>query len=202
MRKLVISPRLQQEFATVEALWHSSAETRRVDSLILAWVKYEKQLRRLFCFLVFQHPHITSDKIDSVIAAMARNRSLYPRTFILGIAELKVDPIPALIGGKYPVLRSEIEKVKRYRDKLIHGQITGLNVSSPQLEGGVVAIVEWISSLAEAAEMRWGYDGLRRNTYRSAKSVAQINVAEYPFKTVAEFEQWLAAVAKKAIGKH
>lgn len=61
MRKLSIPAALKQEFATVEAIWHSGAETRRVDALLLCWIKYEKQLRRLFCFLVFQHSRITVD---------------------------------------------------------------------------------------------------------------------------------------------
>jgi hypothetical protein len=59
MLKLVIPPALKQEFATIDALWASGAETRRVDSLLLSWIKYEKQLRRLFCFLVYQHPKVT-----------------------------------------------------------------------------------------------------------------------------------------------
>jgi hypothetical protein len=58
MLKLNIPETLRVEFSTVQALWDSEAETRRVDALILSWTKYEKQLRRLFCFLVFQHPKI------------------------------------------------------------------------------------------------------------------------------------------------
>ena len=51
MRKLVIPEALKVEFATVETLWNSDVETRRVDALALSWIKYEKQLRRLFSFL-------------------------------------------------------------------------------------------------------------------------------------------------------
>lgn len=71
MRKLTIPARLSEEFSTVAALWNSSGTTRRVDALVLSWVKYEKQLRRLFCFLVFQHPNITDGKIDGIIAVLA-----------------------------------------------------------------------------------------------------------------------------------
>src|ERR1019366_4748399 len=56
MRKLVIPDALKDEFATVEVLWYSNAETKRVDSLALSWIKYEKQLRRLFTFFIYQHP--------------------------------------------------------------------------------------------------------------------------------------------------
>ena len=56
MRALEIPPRLKKEFETLDRLWDCKAETRRVDALILSWVRFEKQLRRLFSFLVFQHP--------------------------------------------------------------------------------------------------------------------------------------------------
>src|SRR5256885_10178325 len=82
MRKLVIPEALKVEFATVETLWNSDAETRRVDALALSWIKYEKQLRRLFSFFVYQHAKITKDRLDAVIAAFAENHNLYPETFI------------------------------------------------------------------------------------------------------------------------
>ncbi len=88
MRKLFIPEKLKVEFSTVELLWQSRAQTRRTDSLLLAWVKYEKQLRRLFCFLVFQHPSINEQTIDSAITALVDNRRLNPRTFMAAIKAL------------------------------------------------------------------------------------------------------------------
>jgi hypothetical protein len=82
MRKLVVPEALRDEFATVTALWESHAVTRRVDALALSWIKYEKQLRRLFSFLVFRYPKVTEEELDTVIAAFAENRDLYPETFI------------------------------------------------------------------------------------------------------------------------
>lgn len=59
-----------------------------MDALILSWVKYEKQLRRLFCFLVFEHPKITEDQIDAIISVLAENKKLSPETFMWGIEAL------------------------------------------------------------------------------------------------------------------
>src|SRR5437879_1724836 len=101
MRKLVIPVQLKEEFATVETLWHSIGKTRSVDALMLSWVKYEKQLRRLFCFFVFQHPKISADKINEVIAVLAESRMLYPETFIAGIEALGVTPVRDLVGSQY-----------------------------------------------------------------------------------------------------
>src|ERR1035437_7958038 len=104
MVKLTIPPLLAQEFATVEAVWNSSGSTRRIDSLVLSWVKYEKQLRRLFCFIVFQHSGLTPTDIESVVTILVTNNKLYPETFITGIEELSVRGIKDLLGPRYAEL--------------------------------------------------------------------------------------------------
>jgi hypothetical protein len=46
----------QGEFQTVELIERSDAETRGVDAFALSLLKAERQLRRLFTYLVFQYP--------------------------------------------------------------------------------------------------------------------------------------------------
>jgi len=196
MLKLTIPDALTSEFATVQSLWRSSAETRRTDALLLAWVKYEKQLRRLFCFLVFQHSAISESSIDEVISAMAQNSKLSPETFLKGIEALGVPPVPAIMGAHYDRLWPEIQRIKQIRNKLMHGQITGQGIRSSQLERHVVTIVDWIACLANAADSAYGYDGLKRNTFRAAKSAIPIVVTAYPFGDVRAFTSWLRTVAK------
>jgi hypothetical protein len=194
MLKLIIPEPLLEEFATVDTLWRSTGKTRRVDALMLSWVKYEKQLRRLFCFLLFQHPKIGADKIDEVIAVLAENRRLNPEAFIAGIEALGVTPVPNLLGSNYDKLWSEITRIRTYRNKLIHGQITGQGIKSPQLERDVLWIIEWIACLAAAADSTFGYDGLKRNTYSVARSTSKILVGKYPFTTPVELKAWLSAL--------
>lgn len=196
MRKLDIPPALEIEFATVTAIWHSTAETRRVDALVLSWVKYEKQLRRLFSFFIFQHPNFTPDKIDSVISAFAANSNLNPETFISGIKNLGLTSLPKLLGDTHTKLWPEIDRIRKYRNKIMHGQHTGQGLTSSQLENDVILLVTWISSLAQAAHDDYGYDGIRRNTYIAAKRNAKISVEKYPFSTPAELKKWLATLKK------
>ena len=151
MRKLTIPEALKTEFATVEAIWNTVGETRRVDALVLSWVKYEKQLRRLFSFFVFQHPEITPSKLDAVITTFAENRNLYPETFISGIDALGVTPLPELLGPSYPQLWAEIKRIQKYRNKIMHGQHTGQGITSAQLERDVIHIIGWIDADAHAA---------------------------------------------------
>lgn len=188
---------LKQEFATVEALWHSTGETKRVDALVLSWVKYEKQLRRLFCFLLFQHPKITKKNIEQVVGVLAKERNLYPDTFIAAIAALGVTSVPDLLGRRHAELAPEILRIKKYRNKLIHGQVSGQGIKSPQLERDVLCIMRWVHCLAGAAELTFGYDGLKRNTFRQAKTTARIAVDKYPFATPDQLAPWLAKLAKR-----
>jgi hypothetical protein len=191
MRKLEIPPILKSEFATVESIWLSSGETRRVDALILSWVKYEKQLRRLFCFLLFQHPNVGDSEIDDLINVLVENNKLYPHTLIRGINQLSPQSVSKLIGPRYSILVPEVNRIKKYRNKLVHGQTTGMKIRSPQLERDVLWLVDWVSSLAEGAENSLGYDGLRRNTYRQAKSTAEVNIKKFPYSTLVELKNWL-----------
>ena len=192
MLKLNVPPALQTEFKTISALWESKAETRRVDSLILAWVKYEKQLRRLFCFLVFQHPDITEARVERVINDLANNSKLYPRKFIKAIAKLGATPVPTLIGARHRILRTEVDRIGKYRNKLIHGQITGLKITSSQLEHDVRWIIDWMSSLAAGAQSALGYDGIDRNTFKSAQRAPTV-LANYPFSPKT-FSTWLSSI--------
>lgn len=194
MRKLSIPNSLKEEFSTVEALWQCRATTRRVDALIISWVKYEKQLRRLFSFFVFQHPEITEDTLDEVISAFVANRNLYPETFIGGIEALGVKPIAQLLGKRYTPLWDEIIRIKKYRNKIMHGQQTGQGITSAQLERDIIHIINWISALADAANAEYGYDGLKRGAYRIAKASADIPVQKYPFASVKQLETWLKTI--------
>lgn len=198
MRKLTIPDALKEEFATVEALWQCTGTTRRVDALIISWVKYEKQLRRLFSFFVFQHEKITEETLDEVVSAFVTNNNLYPETFIEGIEALGITPIPKLIGKGHASLWAEITRIRKYRNKIMHGQLTGQSISSIQLERDVIHIVSWMSALADAANAAYGYDGLKRGAYRIAKSAANIPVQKYPFGNVKQFETWLKTIKVKA----
>lgn len=190
LRKLTIPQKLAEEFATIDAVWHSSGRTRRVDSLLLSWIKYEKQLRKLFCFLVYQHASITRANITDIMDALVGNRNLKPATFVKCIDALGVMSVPNLVGARHALLFKEVDRIRIYRNKLMHGQISGQSIQSRQLERDVLWIIDWMGSLAEGADKEFGYDGLRRDTFFNAKQ-ASVVVAKFPFTDAATFEKWL-----------
>lgn len=190
MRKLTIPPKLSEEYHTVEVIYHSSGSTRRVDALLLAWIKYEKQLRKLFCFFVYQHQAITRANITGIMDAMAGNRDLNPTTLQNCIAALGVTPVPVLVGNNHAALKKELDRIKKYRNKLMHGQVSGQSIQSRQLERDIIWIIEWMSALADGADKAFGYDGLRRNTFFHAKQ-ASVVVQKFPFQDAKTFDSWL-----------
>lgn len=48
-------------------------------------------------------------------------REYLPSTFIDGIAKLGVTTVPELLGARYIELAGEIDRIRKYRNKLIHG---------------------------------------------------------------------------------
>ncbi len=191
---------LRDEFVTVDAVLVSGGQTSRVDAFILTWVKMEKQLRRLFCFLVFQHPNFSDKNIDAVIKVITDNTSLYYSSFIRCIDKLGPFCVRDLIGSKYDYLIAEIKRIQNYRNKILHGQITGQNITSRQLERDVTILRDWISLLASSSSSKLGYNGVGRNTFRKAKAALPILKDRYPFENVQQFKQWLSNAAKRVAG--
>jgi hypothetical protein len=188
---------LREEFATVGLIAESKAATRGVDSLLLAWIKYEKQTRKLFSFLIYQHPVVHASDMPIVVDALVKNRNLYPDIFLDQLATITGSDLPSIIGPQHGALSAEIARIKPYRNKLAHGQISGLHLTTAQLLTDVGHIASWMSALATGAQARLGYDGLRRDSFTQAKSVPAMPL-HYPFNTVGELATWIAKLGAKS----
>jgi hypothetical protein len=73
-----------QDFATVNLILNSTFKTRGVDAFALSLIKAEKQLRRVFTFLIFQNPSFDSTHYDELRKALAANKQIYFEGFIKG----------------------------------------------------------------------------------------------------------------------
>lgn len=191
MTTLAIPDALKDEFATVEAIWAlTHASTRGLDALILTWVKYEKQTRRLFSFLVQQHFGKDSEAQAAVLAAILANRKLNPKSHLEGIVRMAGGTEADLIGPSHGQLSPEIERIHQNRNKILHGQLTGQKLGPAHLESDVVHVIEWMAALAATSLQRFGYDGLERNTARLARN-RPTRINPYAFTTTENFETWL-----------
>ena len=157
---------LEIEFEAVSTLLDSQCKTKTVDALILCLVKYEKQLRRLYFFLALEFSNLSGDEI---VNAIQEDRHLYAGNFMEGIKLLSGCEISNIVGDKFKSLIDRMIKVECYRNKLVHGQLTGKSLDSSALEILVKDVINWVDALAAGAKAKFNFDGVDKD-YPKRKS--------------------------------
>lgn len=185
---------LSTEFLTVEAVLATNASTSRTDAFVLTWVKMEKQMRRIFCFLVYQNPAFTTNDLDGLEEIFVSQRNLNFRTLIKCINELGPQSIEAIVGNEWQRYLGEISRIRKIRNKILHGQNTGQNMTARELEKEIDMLRSWVANLARNSQAAIGYDGIARNTFIRAKNSPIAPKKSYPFADVTEFRKWLNGV--------
>ena len=172
------------EFQTVELLEKSQAETRAVDAFTLALIKAERQLRKLFTFLVFQSPAFDRASVADLRDALAKKNSIYFDGFLSGFDAVSPVPVAQLVGPDYTALLKALHDATDIRNKIFHGQVTDECLTRKDLLRYVDQMRAWCQRLAEAATKAIGDDGFDRNSYRKALIPLQLrqkisNIADY-----------------------
>ena len=191
MNKVQLQQSYQLEFETVEIILQSEAVTKSLDAFILSWIKYEKQLRKLLCFLVYQHPIITKITLPQFDEVIVKNNKLFPDCTILAIEALSARSVASWVGSEHPQLSKSIDAISKHRNKLLHGHITGEGLEQADLLGQIGTIKNWICSLANGANAELQYDGLARNTFKQAKKLDRVNLEKFPFDSPEGLRVWV-----------
>jgi hypothetical protein len=158
----------EEEFQTVDLLTNSSAETRGVDAFALSVIKAERQIRKLFTYLVFQCPCFALSAFRDFRNILAQNRRVYFDGFIKGIDTLYPRSVRDMIGSDFDTLYAELKKAIECRNKIFHGQLTEQCLERDDLLGMASSNRRWCETLARAAQAEFGYDGFGRNSLRKA----------------------------------
>lgn len=156
----------EQEFAVVDIVLNSGARTMGVDALTLSIVKMERQIRRLFTYLVYQSNAFGRADVLALRAALEERRDAYFPGFITGIDALVRFSVADLVGNEYAALRKELKAVNNVRNKLFHGQLTKHSLRQEQLLIMVGHIRRWCELLASGAQNETKYDGFDGNSFR------------------------------------
>jgi hypothetical protein len=188
-----------QEFATVDLLLASSAETRGVDAFALSLIKAERQLRRLLTYLVFQSPEFESSDISRLREALAENRRIYTDGFIRGIDELLPVPLGQLVGSEYPRLYERLQEALSYRNKIFHGQLTDRNLSRDDLLALIRDLRQWCTVIANAASNAIGYNGFARNSFRKSTLPEMSTGLKRTFRHVDEYKSFLHELERRPV---
>ncbi|MBI4218917.1 MAG: hypothetical protein HY682_02155 [Chloroflexi bacterium] len=157
-----------EEFATVDLIVASSAETRGVDAFALSLIKAERQIRRLVTHLIFQLPAFGPGDVAVLRETLADSRYVYFDGFVLGWDALYPRSVRELVGPDYDRLWARVVEAIDYRNKIFHGQLTKKNLSRQDLLAFVKDIRTWCAGLADNALAEVGYDGFGRNAFRKS----------------------------------
>ncbi|WP_321528272.1 hypothetical protein [Sedimenticola selenatireducens] len=159
----------EDEFATVELLKESSAETRGVDAFALSLIKAERQIRKLVTHLVFQFPCFSGSEVSALKEKLADNRRVYFEGMINGFNAIYPITVEVVVGQQYQTLQSKISEAIQHRNKIFHGQLTSRSLSRDDLFSYIDNISEWCRLLASGAQNEIGYNGFTRNSFQKSK---------------------------------
>jgi len=182
---------IENEFKTVDIIVNSNAPTKAVDAFSLSLIKVERQVRKLFTYIVFQYPCFSYADTKSLKEILADNRRVYFDGFIRGIDALSKVSVKELVGGDYENLLSRIEEAISYRNKIFHGQLTGDSLDRDTLLLYAESMKRWCQLLSEATEEEMGYDGFARNSFRKTNTKDFSNKLQIQINSIADYKDFV-----------
>jgi hypothetical protein len=183
---------IEDEFATVNVLLDSDAETRGVDAFALSLIKAEKQARRLFTYLVYQHSWCNRGNVSALRDALAQSNRVYFNGLLAGWDALYPRSVDQLIGAEYKHLNSRLREATMHRNKIFHGQLTKQGLTRQQLFGFIEDIRTWCRIFGVAAQGEVGYDGCSRNSFRKAVNSSVLCVKyKVSFANIREYQHFI-----------
>ncbi|QSZ57718.1 hypothetical protein V2V90_21390 [Agrobacterium leguminum] len=153
-----------KEFETVSLILRSSCESRGVDGFCLAWIKLERQLRKLAANIVYQASTVRYSDQACLRKALYDNAGLSHRTFMGAIHHLSGMSVKDLIGERYRTLKNAVDASYSIRQKIFHGQQTEKRLGREALIGHIDDVREWCGALSDASMHHFGYDGFSGTT--------------------------------------
>jgi hypothetical protein len=192
---------VDDEFATVDLILASKAETRAVDAFALALIKAERQMRKLFTYLVFQSDAFDATHIGGLRNVLASHSRVYFVDFVSAWDKLYARPFREIVGPDYDHLHAVLTKATGYRNKIFHGQLTTEHLSREDLMTYVAEITKWCRIVAESTRTEIGYDGFTRNSFRKSESVIKGRLIG-KISTLDEYDQFLAQMEEERLQRH
>jgi hypothetical protein len=152
-----------REFAVVEQLIQSGWPTAGVDALSLAIIKTERQMRRLLTHVAFQSAAFDRSDVAPLRKALASKRHLGFAEMRRGFEYLSGVEIATILGDKAKGYEAGVARVRRYRNKLFHGQLTEDSLTFGELASLARELAAWSHDIGEASNAHFGYEGFDRS---------------------------------------
>ncbi|MCH4895972.1 hypothetical protein E0494_04580 [Marinilabiliaceae bacterium JC040] len=182
----------ENEFETVKLILNSNSEVKGVDAFVLSLIKSERQMRKIFTFLVYQN--FNKKDVNELRCLLAKNRKLYFNHFVLGVNILSDNLLKNQYGDSFDNDYLKMEKMKIVRNKIFHGQISDKGITRSELIDIVEFIMRWCRKISEIMLENIGYDGFARNSYQKSK----LNIKDlFKFNNISEYDFFLRNLSKK-----
>ena len=175
----------------VDLIINSEFDTRGVDAFALSLIKSERQMRRLFTHLVFQSEAFKKTDCPELKKILSDNTNVYFEHLENCFNQISIHSTQNLIGEDYPKLKSVLDKSKKYRNKIFHGQLTSLNLSRDVLLELAQSIRQWCELLSVNALDKIGYDGFIRDSFQKSKVKKQSDILKKEFLSVKDYENFI-----------
>ena len=172
-----------EDFSTVRLLVESDTKTGRTDAFIIAYAKLERQARRVFTYMIYQYPVFGIGNYRQIVGAIASKIYLDFPQFVKGFDALYPVSIESIVGNSLytPFMGTDFPRIKGYRNKIIHGQLTGKSLNANDLKKEIDIISNWCSKLAESMITEVGFDGfsdsIRKNIRKNLATKYRITVS-------------------------
>ena len=162
----------EDEFQTVELLKESDTKTGRTDAFIISWVKAEKQVRKIFTYLIFQYKAFNMKHVQDIIKIISSKNYLYFENFIKGFDAIYPIPFKNIVKPHiFDSFLQDKRRIKKFRNKILHGQLTGEGLSSDNLKYEIHVIREWCKNVGNKMINEIHYNGFDRNSFRKCYKV-------------------------------
>jgi hypothetical protein len=169
----------ENEFSTINLILSSSFETKGVDAFSLSMIKADKQIRRIFTFLIFQNDAFTKKDVNSLINVLAKNNKVYSKELLFGIDFILQKPISEVYGIGFDEDLNGLKSLVKIRNKISHGQITDLALSREKLVEKIDFIKKWCQTLGDSFQIEIGYNGFSNSFVKSEINLQLNNVEKF-----------------------
>ena len=184
------------EFKVVDLILASDFETRGVDAFSLSILKMERQIRKIFTHIVFQHKSFGNEDIQKLIDSLVENKIIQFKHFIPAINSLYPKTVEDIYGGNYTDSKNRVDDAEKIRNKIFHGQTTGRNLTRAELVGAVTNLRCWCANMATSFNREIGYDGFARDSYRKSALPEAFESVNWLFNSIEQYSVFLSNAVK------
>lgn len=118
--------------------------------------------------MVFQHPEFNLSHYQKILDVIATKGDLYFVNFIKGFDGIYPLTFESIVGSALykQFLSTDFPRITKLRNKILHGQPTGKNLSASDLKSEIEVMQKWCQAVSESMMKEIGFDGLEWNSFR------------------------------------